>query len=92
MNKFKELKNEITNKLPNDIYELNWIIIMVGQVLFGDTWEQFENTLVNGIINKSEVGEYLFSKILDKKNNFTKHETNELINHLFSQSLNKKNK
>ena len=92
MNKFKELQNEITNKLPNDIYELNWIIKMVGQVLFGDTWEQFENTLVNGIINKSEVGEYLLSKILDKKNNFTKNETNELIDHLFSQSLNKKNK
>lgn len=91
MNQFIKLQNEITNKLPDDIYELNCIIKMIGQILFGDTWEEFEKTLVKGSVSKSEVGEYLLFKILYKKNNFNKQETNELINQLFRESLNKIN-
>lgn len=89
---FGILKNEITNKLPNDNSELNWIINMVGDVLFGDTWEELKDTLLNkGVISKSDIGEYLLKQILSNKNNLTKSEVNELFNQLFTESLKKKN-
>ena len=86
-------KQEITSKLPNDVGELNWIIKYVGQAIFGDTWENFEPTLIgNAIITVSKDGANIINELFRKDNDLTKVEVNELLNHLFSESLDKKSK
>ena len=85
------MKTTITNKLPNNINELNWIIKYVGQTLFKDTLVKIpENTVVeDDEMKESKIGIGIIMIILDREL-FNKNEAGDLLNHLFSESLNKK--
>ena len=79
------MKENIKNKLPNNNSELSWIIEECGKLLFKNKWDNFRpSQIVN--IKYSEKG---FKLIKDIYTNYKEEELNDLINYLFSSSLNK---
>ena len=90
---FNDFKENISSNLPDDICELNWIIKHVGYSLFGGTWSDLEPTLIgSSSIKESKIGSYFITEILRKDNDYNRQQAKELLNHLFSESLKKKNK
>ena len=79
------MKEAINLKLPNCKSELSWIIDKTGQVLFKEKWNDFKPPQLCKI-KESANGAGIICII---GNNFKNDEQNELLNYLFSTSLNK---
>ena len=81
----KYMQENIRNKLPNNNSELSWIIEECGKLLFKKKWAYFRPPqIVN--IKYSKSGHELME---DVYRNYKGKELNDLINYLFSSSLNK---
>lgn len=79
------MKQTINSYLPDDKGELSYIVNNVGQRLFKNDWELFKpSQLVEEKINTRII---TIIDIINKT--FTNSQYNELINYLFSESLNK---
>lgn len=90
---FDIMVKTISNDLPNDINELNWIITKIGYILLGSLWDDFEDTLVGGKEYKNNIKESKTgSNMIDiiHSISFNRDETKYLINHLFTESIKKK--
>ena len=82
----ESMKQSIKSTLPNDKGELSWIIDNIGIVLFNEDWSEFRPPqLVDNKISNTGSG---IIETIDKcfKDSSDK---NVLINHLFTESLNK---
>ena len=80
----KDIKQDIISKLPDCNQELSWIIDNLGKVLFKNKWEQFIPPQLT-TIKESDNGSLLITYIFYINNEYKE----ELINYLFSESLNK---
>ena len=79
------MKQIINSSLPDDKGELSYIVNNVGKRLFKNDWELFKpSQLVEEKINSKIIA---IIDIINKT--FTNSQYNELINYLFSASLNK---
>lgn len=79
------MREAIDLNLPEEKEELSWIIDKTGQVLFKERWNDFKPPELCEI-KESDTGAGI---ILIVGNNFKDDEQGELMNYLFTASLNK---
>lgn len=87
MNNFSvNMKKSIDNALPECQNELSYIVEQTGYILFTDSWEDFKPSQ----LQKPKKCNILYG-IVNMINNQAEdnYERNELLNYLFSSSLNK---